>query len=120
MNHPKLTISRILGRKLAMIALLLCSASASFAILGDGKKTEGPKNSLLTNKINTPGSFTLRSGYAYRGNQVFNTASEKRVIRLNTVVTMQKGNTTYIVPLKKKVVLDNVKLDFGNRSLRRN
>ncbi|HRF18024.1 MAG TPA: hypothetical protein PK977_07640, partial [Chitinophagaceae bacterium] len=68
----------------------------------------------------TSGSFSLRSGYSYRGNQVINAGAEKRYINLNATVKVQKGNTTYIVPLKKKVVVANVKIDLGNRSLQRN
>jgi hypothetical protein len=51
---------------------------------------------------------------------VINTAAEKRYFRLNTVVTLQKGNTTYIVPLKKKVIFDKVKIDIGNRQFQKN
>ena len=75
---------------------------------------------MLTAKLaTTPGVFSLRSGYAYRGSQVLNT-SAKKYIRLNTVVTLQKGNSTYIVPLKRKVVLEKVKIQLGNQQLRRN
>lgn len=121
MNHPKLIIRRIVGRKLAVILLLVVSAAA-YATLGDGKaKSTLPRSSLLSNKTSLkPGSFSLRSGYSYRGNQVINNNSEKKYIRLNTVVTVQKGNISYIVPLKKKVLLDNVKIDISNRQLRRN
>ena len=122
MNHPKLTMLRILSRKLAVILLIVVSAAGAFATLGDGKSKSGmPKSSLLSNKVLLkPGSFSLRSGYSYRGNHVINNNSEKRYIRLNTVVTVQKGNISYIVPLKKKVLLDNVKIDISNRQLRRN
>ena len=121
MNHPKLTILRILSRKLAVILLMVISAAA-FATLGDGKSKSGTsKSSLLSNKmLLKPGSFSLKSGYSYRGNKVINNNSEKRYIRLNTVVTVQKGNISYIVPLKKKAILNNVKIDISNRQLRRN
>jgi hypothetical protein len=122
MNHPKLTILlKVIGRKLAIILFLAVSAAGAFATLGDGRrKTGSSKASLLSYKpAAKPGSFTLRSGYLYRGNEVINT-NEKRYIRLNTTVTMQKGNTTYIVPLKKKVILSNIKIDIGNRQLKRN
>lgn len=104
-----------------MILLLVVSAAA-YATLGDGKAKSGvPKSSLLTNRTSLkPGSFTLRSGYSFRGNQVINNTVEKRYIQLNTVVTLQKGNTTYIVPLKKKALLGNVKIDISNRQFRRN
>lgn len=121
MNHPKLTIVwKVIGRKLAVMLLLGVSAAGAFATLGDGKKKSGSSTAaLLSYKANTrPGSFSLRSGYLYRGNEVINT--EKKYIRLNTTVTMQRGSTTYIVPLKKKVLLSNVKIDLGNRQLKRN
>ena len=122
MNHPKLTLWRIVSRKLAVILLLIISAAGAYATLGDGKsKSSIPKSSLLSNKTSLkPGSFSLKSGYSYRGNNVINNNSEKKYIRLNTVVTVQKGNVAYIVPLKKKVLLSNVKIEIGNRQLRRN
>lgn len=123
MSYPKCNIVRkIVGRKLAVLFLITVSAAASFATLGDGKKSEGPKKSLLSNKTSTKqGAFSLRSGYTFRGNRVINnTPVDKRYIRLNTVVTMQKGKTTYIVPLRRKVGVGNVKIDIGNRQFQRN
>lgn len=122
MSHLKFNIIRIISRKLVVVLLIAVSAAASFATLGDGnKKSTLPKTSLLSSKTNKPGSFSLRSGYAYRGNNVLNTAQPaKRYISINTNVTYQRGNTTYIVPLKKKVILSNVKIDIGNRQLQRN
>lgn len=119
MNHPTLTFGKILSRKLGVIVLLAISVVA-FASLGDGKpKSTSSKGSLLSGKSSIPaGSFSLRSGYNYRGNQVI--SNSKRYINLNTVVSYQKGHTTYILPLKKKVLLENVKIDISNRQLRRN
>ncbi len=109
-----------MGRKLAVIVLLTASAAGAFATLGDGGKNSArASHGLLSGRTAlTPGSFTLKSGYTYRGSQVIST--EKKFIRLNTVVTLQKGNTTFIVPLKKKLILDNVKIDIGNRQFQRN
>jgi len=122
MSHLKVTISSIIVRKLSVLLLIVVSAAASFATLGDGKssKSSTSKNSLLSSRTIKPGSFSLRSGYTYRGNQVINAQPQKQYISFNTTVTYQKGNATYIVPLKKKVILNNVKLEIGNRQLRRN
>jgi uncharacterized protein HemX len=121
MSQPRNNIvKKNAGKKLAVLLLLAVSAGAAFATLGDGKvKKELPKKAILSNKTTKPGTFSLKSGYTYRGNQVI-TREEKKYIRLNTTVTMQKGNTTYIVPLKKKVILQNVKIDIGNRQFKRN
>ena len=109
------------NRKLSVFILLAVSAIGAFATLGDGKvKKDLPKKSLLSSKTLKPGFFSLKSGYNFRGNQIITNEVETKYIRLNTTVTMQKGNTTYIVPLKKKVILQNVKIDIGNRQLKRN
>ncbi|HEX4876620.1 MAG TPA: hypothetical protein VFV31_08105 [Chitinophagaceae bacterium] len=121
MNHPaNIAYGKILRRKLAVISLIAFSAFAAFATLGDGKKANSlpVKSNLLSGRTTNTGSFSLRSGYNFRGSQVLTTTSEKRYINLNTTLTVHKGNTTYIVPLKKKVVA-NVKIDLGNRSLQR-
>jgi hypothetical protein len=101
------------GRTLAVIALISLTTVAAFATLGDGRVKKSKTNqSLLTNKATTT-SFSLRSGYNFRGSQVINTQA-KSFVSLNTVLTYQKGNTTYIVPLKKKVLLPTVKIDTRN------
>jgi len=122
MNHPNLKIAlKFLSRKLAVLLVIAVSGIASFATLGDGKKkTTGSSSSLLSSRTVRPGYFSLRSGYTYRGTQVMSQQSQTRYISLNTTVTYQRGNTTYIVPLKKKVLLSNVKIDISNRQLRRN
>jgi hypothetical protein len=120
MTQPGLQIWRIITRKLGVIALVCGTGIAAFATLGDGKsaRSDDPKRSLLTTKP-VKGSFSLRSGYMFRGNSVINNNTEKKYISLNTVVTVQKGNITYILPMKKRI-LENVKVDIGNRQLHRN
>ena len=126
MNHPKSNIVlRIIGRKLAVLFLITVSTVAAFATLGDGNKSEGPRKKLLSSQSTTrQGSFTLRSGYNFRGNQILTntstTTTTTRYIRINTVATVQNGRTTYVVPLKKKVGVGNIKLDLGNRQFQRN
>lgn len=115
-NRTNTTWTRGL-KKLGIILLFACTGLGAYATLGDGNKTtDKPKTKILSGRTTSkPGSFTLKSGYNYRGNYVINTESDKRTIRLNTVVTVQKGRTTFIVPLKKNVVLNKVKVELGNR-----
>lgn len=121
MNHPKLTIMRSAVKKLMVLLVIAGSAVASFATLGDGNKKPGDsKSPLLSAKTFKSGSFSLRSGYTYRGNQVISPEVKKSYISMNTTITYQKGNTTFIVPLKKKVLLSNIKIDIGNRQFQRN
>lgn len=123
MDQIRTTIALKSGvKKLGIILLLAFSAMGAFATLGDGnKKSDKPKTAILSGRTTAkPGSFSLKSGYNYRGNYVINAETDKRTIRLNTVVTVQKGRTTFIVPLRKNVVLNKVKLDLGNRQFQRN
>jgi hypothetical protein len=122
-NFKANTGTRSIAKKLAVLFLITVTGMVSFATLGDGnKKSESSKRSLVISGRNNirQGSFSLRSGYSFRGSQVINTQQERNYIRLNTIVTMQKGNTTYIVPLKKKVGIGNVKINIGNRQFQRN
>ncbi len=117
----KAKVKGLTGTKIVVVLFLSVSVIGAFATLGDGKiKKDLPKRALLSDKKTNPGFFSLKSGYSYRGNQIIRNEVETKYIRLNTTVTMQKGNTTYTIPLKKKVILQNVKIDISNRQLKRN
>ncbi len=94
--------------------LLAATTIASFATLGDGKRNKDkPEIKLLTLKssVKAETKISLRQNYSFRGNQVIATTKEQ-YINLNTVVTYQQGNITYVMPVKKKVLL-NGKLTFN-------
>ncbi len=103
----------LLKRKL-VTTLCIGVSLAAFATLGDG----GSKHSASTLRNRDFLSlrsapldykkFSLKSGYNYRGNSILNTETGGKFIMLNTVMTYQKGNVTYILPLKKKLLLDKV------------
>jgi hypothetical protein len=118
-KSPK--ILTINWKKLAAFSLVISFAVVSFATLGDGRnKSDKSKKLSLSNKMLTASNFSLKSGYVYRGNDVLNTEPTKKFISLNTFASVQKGNVTYTVPLKKNVFLDNVKIDIGNRQFQKN
>ena len=119
-NSP---ISKALNRKLAMVLLLAVTTVGAFATLGDGKARTNPaKKSLLSIKSSyKPGYFSLTPGYVLRGSQVINTEEkETRYINLNTPITYQSGHTSYIVPLKKKVALNDKVVFNPNEATRHN
>ncbi len=102
------------------LLLTLFSGVVAYATLGEGRRKAIKRKSQLrfSNRMeNTPGTFSLKSGYQFRGSQVINEPT-KTSIRVNTVVSMQKGNQVYTMPLKKEVWIDRVKLTVGNQSLR--
>src|SRR2546423_683340 len=90
------------GRRIATVLLLAICAVSAFAVLGDGKKKDPKNRSFLSEQNYSPGNFSLKSAYSYRGSRTIPSKSNQ-YINLNTVLTYQKGNTTYILPLKKKV-----------------
>ena len=109
LNAP---IQRILKAKILTVILIGISLAA-FATLGDGSKKSSYSRSLLSYKpVYNYKSFTLKSGYSYRGSNIFSTkTSQENYITFNKVITYQKGNITYILPLKRKVLLDKIKFN---------
>ena len=101
----------VLTRKLATLFLIALSVAA-FATLGDGK-SKGKKSSLLNSKPTiTPGKFTMKSGYQYRGSQIINQQNQNNTFTRNSLVTYQKGNMTYILPVKT-VIPQKIKVTVG-------
>lgn len=114
----KHTIKKALRIKLLTVIMLTAGAVCAFATLGDGKKkttASTKKKSLLSAQksvaINSR-TFSIKSGYTFRGNRNITPKQEtKNYINLNSVVTYQRGATTYQVPVQKKVLLGgNLKL----------
>ena len=113
MSINQSTILKI-ARRTTAVFLLAASAISAFAILGDKGKTPKTNRSFLSNQnlnVNTT-SFSLKSNYNFRGSQIINPAATTEYINLNTVVTYQKGNTTYVVPLKKKIFITTANAGF--------
>ena len=81
---------------------------------GDKKKSETPRDSLFT-PIRTTNGFTLKAGPSYTGSRLTSIERNSSYTTYNTVVTYQKGNSTYVMPLKKKVLLDKVKISPSSR-----
>jgi hypothetical protein len=108
MNISAKISKHLLKRKLATVVLVAASMAA-FASLGDGGgKKAGQKKSLSSKFAFTAKDFSLRSDLNYKGNNILNADKSTRFIMMNSTVTYQKGNATYILPLKKKVILDKV------------
>ena len=106
------TIKRLFKRKLATVVLVSASMAA-FAISGDGRRSGDKELFNSTSKFNSK-NFSIRSGYNYRSNNLL-TTPQSNFIMLNTVTTFQKGNVTYVLPLKKKVLLDKIKFAPSSR-----
>jgi hypothetical protein len=112
----KPTISRYnVARKVMVCFALIAVAALTFGSTGGGG---GNKNSSLSfNKdfttIRTTGGFTLKAGPMYRGSQLLNMQKQKDVVLLKSVVTYQKGNTTFILPYQYKMAKPAMKSNLN-------
>ena len=79
---------------------------------GGGKSTRNDLNFKDFTPIRTSGGFTLKAGPMYRGSQLLNMHQQNNAVVLSSVITYQRGNTTYILPYKyrmsKPVVKSNL------------
>ncbi|RYE01733.1 MAG: hypothetical protein EOP50_01485 [Sphingobacteriales bacterium] len=104
-------------RKKALTALFVAVSACAFATLGDGKAyplqmggTASHRLLSIRPQYNT-GGFSLRSGITYSSDRLLDQTPQPFQLMANTV-SYQKGNTTYIIPLKKKpVILEKVKFN---------
>jgi len=100
-------IKSVIKRKLATAVLVMVSVAAFATFVDDG----GKKGAAISNPESVTRNLSLRTPYNYKSNNLFTSGKQQKFIMLNTVVTYQKGNATYILPLKKKVLLDKVKFN---------
>jgi hypothetical protein len=104
-------IKKIARIKLSVFALIIVSAFGAYATMGiynSGKNPERPKTRLLAQKSTLkPGTFSLKSGYEFRGGRLL-TTNKPSYINLNGAATYQIGNTVYTVPLKKQFLMGKV------------
>ncbi|MBD0279852.1 MAG: hypothetical protein ICV81_18090 [Flavisolibacter sp.] len=103
-------MKHLLKRKIAT-AVLITASIAAFATLGDGGKKESRSKTFFGSKTYHYNfrTFSLKSGFNYRGATIITPEKQEKFIMLNTVVTYEKGNTTYLLPIKRKILLDKVK-----------
>ncbi|RYF86349.1 MAG: hypothetical protein EON98_03925 [Chitinophagaceae bacterium] len=88
--------------------MLVSASICAFATLGDdGGKARKDNSSVLLPYSSK--NFSLRSNYNYKGNNFFSTPEKKNFIMLNPVVTYQKGNAAYVMPLKKLPLMGKIK-----------
>jgi hypothetical protein len=94
-----------LTRQAAICAVLVIMVVLTFASKGGGgdKKYNGSFRSNFT-PIRTLNSFTLKTSSSYNsGSYYMSPGSNNNKLSLNTMITYEKGNTTYILPYKYKV-----------------
>jgi hypothetical protein len=89
----------------AVISFILVGIGA-FAIAsmgGGGNKSKDKVVKPEFTPIRTTNGFTLKAGPSYRGSLSFGQEKTKNQTAYNSIVTYQKGNTTYVLPVKYKL-----------------
>jgi hypothetical protein len=96
---------RKLMRKTLISAVMLAVVGLTFASKGGGGDNKKATTTLKTNfvPIRTTSGFTLKSGPTYAGSFVVGTEKTRNYVSFNTLVTYQKGNSTYILPYTYKI-----------------
>jgi hypothetical protein len=102
-------------RKKALTVLFIALSVASFATLKpDGKPRQAKYDQTrllsIRPQLNVQQRFTLRSGFTYTSDRLLTTQQPFQL--MSNTVTYEKGNTTYIIPLKKQsVIMQKVKFN---------
>ncbi len=108
---------KITARILFLTIILTSLMFVSFADRGVGKK----KTKVVLN-IKTPNNFTsslnfnLRNGMKYTGSITTSSVSTVST-KFNTLITYQKGNSVYILPIKQKIIVADVRQGYTGTKL---
>ncbi|KYP16065.1 hypothetical protein [Flavihumibacter sp. CACIAM 22H1] len=96
------------GRKLLAAAVLLGITGLAVASMGGEKKAKKTASKPTEHfvPIKTTTGFTLKAGPSYKGSLGFSTTKiNQNQLSVNTLVTYQKGNTTYIMPYSSRITI---------------
>ncbi len=106
-------------KKLLVLTILFSVVAEAWADKGVGKKS---KNKTILN-ISAPAtlknslSFNIKSGLSYKGSLLDTRQTIGSSIMNTSIVTYQKGNTTYIIPYKTKVTVADMGQGYGGVKL---
>jgi uncharacterized lipoprotein YehR (DUF1307 family) len=117
----KISIHNRLTRAMALSVSLIVFVSLASAAIGiDGEGNKAKRKNVLGDfkPIKTTNGFTLKAGPVYKGSLIFKQQKSVNTISFNSLVTYQKGNTTYIIPHKYKFSTNNSSLQLVNFKVR--
>jgi len=96
-------------KKAAIILTLVSATTVVFADRGTGKKSSKVRTTLNITPTATSLKSTvmsnLKNGLSYKGSFLTTKHTTGTVITSNTLMTYQKGNTTYLLPYKSKMAV---------------
>lgn len=93
-------------RKISICLLLVGLTYFTFASIGDGKnKSRLNLHRATFMPVKTNKGFSVKSGLNYRGTVILKQERAAGHISYSSLITYQKGNTTYILPNKYNISL---------------
>lgn len=95
-------------RKSLFCATMMVIVALAVASTGGGKKRSSSSPIAAFTPIGPSGNFVLASNPVYAGSQIFSSKSDKSMTLYNSLITYQKGNTTYVVPSRVKINSSNL------------
>ncbi len=108
------------AKRLLILAVLFGSANVVLADRGFGKrnKSRAALNVSTSNiSLKNAMSFNLKSGLSYKGTLLSSSYKPSNGMMNTSLVTYQKGNTTYIIPYKNKIVMPDMKQGYSGVKL---
>lgn len=94
-------------RLLSVLSVALTLSLGVYAVDGIVMKSKSTKSSFSNMKKNL--SLSLREGFSYKDNKSFGYRKIGGATVFNSMITYQKGNVTYIMPYRNRVILNKFK-----------
>ncbi len=103
-----------LTKKLLAFFILLSIVVDAWADKGFGRKNKNKATLNITapSSIRNAIAFNLKSGLSYKGSLLSSRKNVAGIILNTSIVTYQKGNSTYIVPYKNKITVTEIKQGY--------
>lgn len=111
---------RKLMRRMLVSTLLIAVVGLAFASKGGGGDKKNASSIPLKTSftpIRTTNGFTLKAGPSYTGSYLLGTEKTSEYVSFRTLITYEKGNSTYILPYQYKMS-SNVYLHNSGSNLR--
>jgi len=102
-------------RKILAVLVLVSIVVEAWADRGFGKKSKAKITLNITAPSNLRNSiaFNLKTGLTYKGSLLNSPQTVGSSIMNNSLVTYQKGNTTYIIPYKNKITVPDIQPGYS-------
>lgn len=101
-----------LKKSLLMAAVLFGAVTTVFADRGIGKKNKSKVkiNITMPSTLRSSIGFNLKTGLMYKGSLL--TTKNSILYNSTSITTYQKGNTIYIVPIKHKIAVPEMRQGY--------